>query len=240
MTERLCGFPHHKDPVQAEYGNLCAWCWGRLHHDLADAPELTTHLRAIGQPHAAARPLTTDPIHRGDPAEQDPYPQSWHAADELHGDLASWALLILEEHPANLTGPTINLTAGRTDTDPTTGEPYTSDPRPTPHTGDTAELVDWMRPHLEWVAQQDWAIDMRAELGNTIATLKARWPTADNSTRPVRDVACPRCDGLTLTYAPPVRYRAPFVVSCINQDCGRIFSEDEWDAFVFHTVRKSA
>jgi len=238
-TTTLCAYPNHDTPTTAEYGNLCAWCWGRLHHDIADIPTLTTYLRTLGTPNAAARPLTTDPLHRGDPSENDPYPAAWHAADELHGDLASWALLILEEHPTNLTGPHIALTNGRTDTDPTTGQPYTSDPRPAPHLGDTDTLAGWITPHLEWVARQDWAGDMRAELGNTVATLKARWPVAETRVRPVNDIPCPRCDKLTLTYAPPVRYRAPFVVSCIDKACGRIFSEADWEEFVFHVARKS-
>lgn len=241
-TPALCNYPHHKTPHTTEYGHLCAWCWGRLNHDLADTPDLTQYLRTLGTPNASARPLTTDPIHRGDPSENDPYPAPWHAADNLHADLASWAHLILEEHPQKLAGPHIPLTVGRTDTDtdPDTRQPYTSTPRPAPHLGNTAALVEWIATHLAWAVEQDWAVDMRTELGATVSTLKAKWPTAETQTRHVPDIPCPRCHRITLTYSPPVRYRAPFVVSCTNSDCNRIFSEDEWAEFVYLTTRRQA
>ena len=237
-TPALCAYQHHTTPTTTTHGLLCDWCWQRINRDLADAPQLINHLRTIGQPGATTKPLTTDPAHHGDPAENDPYPQAWHAADELHGHLASWALLIAEER--NLTGPIVRLTHGRHDTDQATGEQYTSDPQPAPHLGDTGALIAWMLSHLAWAAEQEWATELRTEIGSTMATLKARWPQAETRTRPVADVPCPRCDTLTLTYSPPSWFKAPFVVACGNPKCGRIFTEDEWAELVFHVTRKSA
>lgn len=244
MTETspaLCAYPQHDTPREAEYGHLCAWCWQRLHADLIDAPQLVTHLRHIATPTAGARPLNHDP-RRGDPAEQDLLSGAVDAADEIHANLASWVLLILEEHPERLNGPDRAgwwITHGRDDIDPDTGEAYTSDPRPagTRDPAATGRLVTWLLPHMPWVARQDWAVDMRAEVSTLIRTTMARWPTAETRVRPVPDVPCPRCDHIALTYTPPAAYRAPFKVACSNPECGRVFTEDEWAALVFHVAR---
>ena len=146
------------------------------------------------------------------------------AADEVHVCLASWALLILEDHPngAAMTGPDergawltrYGAVAGVRAPEATT------------------RLVAWLTPWLDWCAGQEWAGEMRREIGQLIATTSARWPTEDYRERPVPGVACPRCDALSLTYTPPRWATAPFVVACVNPECGRTFSEDEWTRLV--------
>lgn len=240
--DRTC---HGCLPRPAEYGHLCPWCWQQLHADLIDAPALIDHLRDVAHPHASAKPLT-DHHTRTDPAEGNLLSAAIDAADELHAHIASWAQLILEEHPAGLTGPTRDgwwISHGRHDTDPETGEPYTSEPRTVgikDTTGRaTQRLVTWLLPHLDWASRQDWAGTMRTELRDTTATTRARWPQAERPHRHVRGVPCSRCDHLTLNYSPPAAYRHPFTVTCTNPDCGRVFTEAEWDAHLAkYTLRK--
>lgn len=238
----LCTYAHHDTPHTAEYGHLCAWCWQRLHADLIDAPTLIAHLRDVGEPNAARKPLTSDPSHHGDPSEGDPDPAAWQAADEVHANLASWALLIMEEHPGRLRGPKAGtwMSMGRDDVDRDTGEPYHSDAAPVGMKpgGDTAVMVRWLLPLLPWVSSREWAVEMRTEVASIVRTTMARWPVAETRTRNIPDVPCPRCDCLGLTYTPPALFKAPFIVACTNPMCGRVFMEDEWSRLVGLVARK--
>ncbi|MDA8440474.1 MAG: hypothetical protein M0Z51_16670 [Propionibacterium sp.] len=192
-------------PRQADHGTLCAWCAQRLAIDLAQVPALVAHLREIGKPYAQMQPASDSTAHT-DPAETTVLPAAWLAADEMTSTIDSWAHVMLEEHPANLRGP-----------------------HAAPWHGD---VVAWMLPHIDWILRQEWACEMRRELSRDVSTFKARWPTLD-MTEPERHVTtpCPRCQMLSLTYAPPSFHRQPFKVSCSNPDCARVFSEDEWDRF---------
>ena len=242
--EALCAYPYHDKPREIAYGHFCSWCWQRLHADLIDAPTLVDYLRAVGNLNAAAKPLTSDPIYSGTPSEAEVDPGAWQAADEVHANLASWALLIIEEHPERLTGPNANtwMSVGRDDVDEVTGEPYHSDPKPLGQhgTGGTSALVKWLLPLLPWVSTRSWAIDMRIEVSAIVRTTMARWPVAETRTRNIPDVPCPRCDHLGLTYTPPSVHLAPFIVACSNPDCGRVFAEDEWSRLVALVARKEA
>jgi len=85
-------------PRDAETGLLCAWCFQRLQSDVATAPALIRHLRAMAQADAGAD--TTSDVHTGgDPAWGSILSAAIDAADEIHAMLASWAHLVLEEHP---------------------------------------------------------------------------------------------------------------------------------------------
>lgn len=229
------------EPRVAEHGNLCSWCWQRLCSDVAATPALVAHLREVGEPHAGRKPLSDDIRSPSDPAEADILSAAIDAADELHANLASWALLVLEEYGGGgvLTGPDeTGWWQSRTHTkaDPETGELYVSHRRPvglrTPDPTATHRLVAWLTPYLEWCAEQEWAAEMRTEVGSMVATTTARWPTTDYRTRPVTGVSCARCDQRTLTYTPTTFYRAQFKVTCTNPECGRIYTEDEWDAAI--------
>ena len=70
---------------------------------------------------------------------------------------------------------------------------------------------------------------MRREMSELIATTSARWPTASMVERERRiPMPCPKCEHMSLTYAPPSFYTQPFKVSCSMPDCARVWSEDEW------------
>jgi hypothetical protein len=170
---------------------------------------MVVHLREIARLDraAATRPLS-EMEHGGDPAEGTVLSAAYIAADELESDLASWAHLVLEQHPARLRGPNAR-----------------------PWYGD---IPRWIAPQLAWCSRQEWAPAMRAELGATLATLRARWPTPEDAerTRTIPGVPCPRCEQVSLEYSPPKWERMPFKVSCQNEDCARVFSEDEWERFV--------
>ena len=211
-------------PRTASHGTLCDWCFQRLTADVAAAPALVHHLREIGKPYAQVQPPSGGKSYR-DPAEGNILPAAWLAADEIHANLASWALLILEEHPLGerMVGPD-EASAWHTRYGTVAGV-RTADA--------TTALVRWLTPQLDWCAGQEWASVMRSEVSSIIATTTARWPMAESTERP-RDVAmpCPRCDLLSLTYAPPSFATQPFKVSCGNPDCARVWSEDEWEWLV--------
>lgn len=205
-------------PRYAEHGVLCAWCWQKLADALADVPVLVTHLRATANAlaEASGRPLDALTVRAGDPATRTVLHGAWLAADDLESLVASWALLVLEEHPARLRGPNA-----------------------APWHGD---VVAWMAPHLAWISRHDWAPVMRRELSTTIATARARWPLPEDVERhrPIPDVRCPRCDRAGLWYYPPSFARQPFAVACQNSDCGRVFTEDEWTRLVHLLARAEA
>jgi len=208
-------------PRDAETGLLCAWCFQRLQSDVATAPALVAHLREIGEPHAQCAPPSDTRSYR-DPAEGDMLPAAWGAADEIHADLASWALLILEEHPlgAGMVGPD-EVGAWHTRYGTTVGVITVRA---------TERLCAWLRPLLPWCAAQEWAAEMRSELGSMIATTSARWPMQDSKARAVVGVRCARCGFESLDYTPTKGADLPFDVRCVNPECGRIYTESEWDA----------
>lgn len=201
-------------PRRAEVGTLCMPCYLQLVSRLGEVPDVVDWLRITAKLdiEPSARPMTTDPVHRGDPSEGIVLPAAWLAADELGSLATSWALLVLEEHPADLRGP------------------------------GSGDVVNWMLPHTEWIAGQEWACEMRRELSRDLATARARWPMPEDRApdRAIPGVRCPRagCGHLALRYYPPAWFRQPFAVACT--ECGRSFSEDEWDVFVYSALRKGA
>ena len=225
-------------PRPAEYGRLCAWCWQRLCADIAEAPALIEHLHEVAEPNAGTKPPSDVKVYR-DPAEGDLVSPAIDAADEIHALLASWALVVLEERDGVEHGPDQTgwwQSKTHTKTDPDTGDLYVSHRRAVGlrrnNADPTRRLIDWLHPHLPWLAQHELAGVIRQEIGALIGTTKARWPTTDYRTRHVPGVACARCKQHTLSYTPTTYYRAQFKVTCNNPDCGRIYTEDEWDATI--------
>lgn len=210
-------------PRPAEEGQLCAWCWQRMSSDVATSPALVRHLREMAEPHAGTRPAS-DGRGYTDPAEGSILSGAVDTADGVHACLASWAHLILEEHPHGdqMAGPD-ERGAWLTRYGATAG---VRDPEA------TARLVRWLLPLLPWCSGQEWAGEMRKEVAETVRTALARWPMEDYRTRAIPATLCPRCDRASLTYTPPSVERAPFVVACTNPECGRVFSEDEWTRLV--------
>jgi hypothetical protein len=224
-------------PRAAEFGRLCAWDWQRLQSDVATAPALIRHLRAMAEADAGGD--KTSNIHSGgDPAWGSILSAAVDAADEVHAQLASWAHLVLEEHPngPQMRGPD-ETGARRTHTvavlDGEIARQYGPYLRKSTIAGThnpeaTSRLVAWLLPMLPWCSAQEWAGEMRREVSEAVRTALARWPMSDTGTRNIPATACPRCDLVSLTYTPPTWERQPFVVRCTNPECGRVFSEDEW------------
>lgn len=227
-------------PRPAEFGTLCAWDWVRFNGDIVDLPFLLAHLRDIGQPHAGQQGLDR-PRSGGRPSDRTLIPAPWLDADEIAGVIANWCDEITTKHPARLTGPPPTRWAtGGTYRDPDTGSPIYTPPRILET--DPEATARWLIPLLPWVAQQDWAATMREDLARIIGTTRARWPMAERG-HAVEHIPCPRCDQLTLWYDPPTTVRRTMQVTCTNEDCGRIFTEDEWErlrALVTLDARKAA
>lgn len=219
-------------PRLAARGHLCEWCCGRLEHDVADAPAVVHHLRELARPFATI-PAPDAGGARHVPASVVLVAEVVDAADDLHALLHSWADLVADER--GLRGPTHTGVRMSTTTLATfDGVTYlrrgVAVGITTPDA--TLSVARWLLPHLDYAARRPWANDMRTELGSTLATLHARFPTPDDVERAhIVDVPCPRCDARTLTYTPPAWHRAAFRVECMNPDCAKVFSEDEWDRF---------
>lgn len=230
------------EPRRAEVGELCAWCWQRLQADVAYAPTVVFHLRALAEPHAGARPPSDDNGGRGDPAFRSILSGAIDAADELHAALASWAHLVLEEHPDGhrMTGPDEQGTVRTSTTavlDSEIAREHGTYLRRSTVEGirdpaATYRLVAWLTPWLPWCAEQEWAGEMRRELGGIIGTTLARWPIVETRERAVAGVRCVRCSRETLVYTPTTFFRASFRVACSHPECGRVYTEAEFDGAV--------
>ena len=188
-------------PRPAETGALCWWCVKRLRETLAEIPALITWLREAGEP-LARFGQASDVKGKGDAAETVPMHAAWLEADELEAEVASWALALVEEHPVRMAG----------------------------HKALGLHPAEWLDRHHETLARMGFVEEVVRTLTRAVATLKARFPPPW-AVEPERQVhiPCPRCGHMTLTYTPQAWAFQPFRVSCGNPDCGRVFSEDEWD-----------
>lgn len=200
-------------PRPAEVGTLCRWHYNRLEQAVARFAEFAEWLYVVDDDDAHGKPLTDDITHRGDPAEGVPIPASRLEADELTRDLAGWGMVIIEEHPNQ----------------PMRGW------KAAPWNGN---LTGWLLPLLPWAAEQMWADELAGAWVNSVNAARHRWPAADD-VEPARtiDVPCPRCGLMSLVYTPPRWQGQAFRVECTDQDCARVFSEDEYERFVGLALR---
>ncbi len=243
-------------PRQAACGQLCAWCWNRLVEAVAGLPALVAHLRVLGDPDASAAPYDESgatPPHR--PAEGNVLPAEWLAADDLHVQLAAWARMVREDHPAGraMKGPDDSAVVYAPSRihrlDPLLYPNLDASEREHVHRGEpvaitdhtaTGHLAAWITPWLPWIADRPWAGEITKGFVRDVATTRHRWPTADDTEpRHTVDVPCPRCGLMSLTYTPPRHERQPFVVECTDPDCARVFSEDEWERFQALALRSA-
>lgn len=223
-------------PRPAEFGRLCAWCWQRLNADVVDSPALARYLWAIG--HAGeSGSAGGDGIRSGDPAERALLHGAIDALDGLHACLASWAHLILEEHPDGdrMSGPDergvrrTQWSRARVLKDDELAEPYYIPPTVAGvhDPAATSRLVRWLLPLLAWCSAQEWAGEMRREIGSVVRTTAARFPVAER-TRAIPGVECPVCEMTSLVYDPATTERHSVQVNCSTRGCGVVFSEDEF------------
>lgn len=233
-------------PRLAEFGTLCMACHGRLTRDLIQAPALVEYLRGMltpGQPGTESRVTST----REQPSVLNL--ATVDGADELHAALASWAHLVVEEHPGRLVGPDLRgswvtqasrrrfLPPGLTaEQQVTYGVQYlpavVAGVKPRARTNPTKTLTAWLLAHAEWIERQPWAAEMVREIGGTIATLRARFPQAEQSQH-VTDEQCPNCERVgTLVYNPPTQEGGKIMVQCEHPSCGHLIPEERWGIFV--------
>lgn len=227
-------------PREAMFGELCQWCWQRLNADIVDSPALARYLWQVAQPNVGSQ-ARDDTSRPGAPSARSVLHDATDALDGLHSCLASWAHLILEEHPDGyrMHGPDERGTV-RTQTVAVLDGPIVTqygqylrrstvagvrDPKA------TSRLVKWLLPHLTWCSQQEWAAEMRREVGQVVRTTMARYPVAER-TRHVPGVECPDCQQVSLVYDPPTLERRTVQVNCSSRGCGRIYTEDEFARLV--------
>lgn len=225
-------------PRPAEFGRLCAWCWQRLNGDIVDSPSLARYLWAVG--HTDEKP-TGDGRGGSDPSERSILSGALDALDGLHAMLASWARVILEEHPdgPRMTGPDqrgARTTTGTKRLDPTTFPHHDDEPtvwvRPAEVAGvhdpeATSRLVRWLLPQLAWCSRQEWAGEMRREIASVVRTTAARYPVTER-TRAIPGVECPVCSRMSLVFDPPTPERHTTQVNCSTHGCGVIYTEEEF------------
>jgi hypothetical protein len=226
-------------PRPAARGVLCHWCAQRFASDLATAPALVRHLRLMAHPTAGVKPQS-EVATGGDASQASVLSRAVTDADDLHALIAKFAAEWVDAHPGS-SGPDESWSRRTRQT--LSGNEYGQWVVRSRVVGirdavATELLVGWLLPHFEWLTEQPWAGEARAELSELTASLNARWPTDDTRERPIPGIPCPRCDHVALTYTPASWYRAPFKVVCQNPECGRPFSEDEWERLVaLHTAR---
>ncbi len=225
-------------PRPAEVGRLCQWCWQSLVGAVVDVPTVTAHLAYLARP-ALSSPSGKTDGGGGAPGPRILYPPELDAADELVGALGVWVEEIVAEHPAHLLGPSqIGWRWSRPGVQVLHGEEVSPDPVPLGASQEAVEATQrWIMPHLRWVADQEWAGEMRAELSRMVATIRARWPWEE---RPhVVPMPCPSCGCFSLTYHPPSVEHAPQMVTCDSPECGRQWVDDTWTRLVSMALESS-
>lgn len=228
-------------PRAAEFGLLCAWDWQRLNGDIVDTPALVRYLWALA--HSGETATAELKIRGGDPAEQGILHAALDALDGLHACLASWAHVILEEHPDGdrMAGPDdrgVRWTGTTKWIDPDVfprledgSEPLVYVHRPEPASvrdpEATSRLVRWLLPMLVWCAAQEWVGEMRREVADVVRTTAARFPVVER-TRAIPGVTCPVCERVSLVYDPATPERHSVQVNCTTRGCGVVFTQDEF------------
>lgn len=228
-------------PRPAEFGRLCAWGWQRLNADVVDAPSLARYLWAVGHSGPSSAVSEESTGGRSDPRTRSVMHPAVDALDGLHAVLASWARVVLDEHPDGhrMAGPDqtgVRLTRGTKQLDRETFPHLPEEPsvwvRPSEvagvhDPGATGNLVRWILPHLAWCSEQPWIGEMRQELASVVRTTAARYPVEER-TRAIPGVTCPRCDQATLVFDPPTTERPSTQVNCRTRGCGVVYSEDDF------------
>lgn len=204
-------------PRSAEVGRLCPWCWGRLQSLVRTLPSLVEHLFDMAEPSVSC------PLGRGEggrslrPGERGLYPEAMAVVDDLHAMLATWCAEVAEECPGVGEVPRVSRVT-RTALVDVVGPVGR---------GSTRSLVEWLEPHLEWVAAQEWVGDLLEDLGPACARAWARWPVVEPERR-VTAVRCPRCGQRSLVVVPPSVAGAQEMVRCTQRACGVVLAEEDW------------
>lgn len=222
---------------------VCDACTWRATHALAQASGLVAHLRENIAPSFARRENMIKAT-KGNP----PVPLNLTAvadADDIHADLASWVLLVLEEHPDRLAGPAWRGSdirpAARRRTE--WGDTVYEDARVVGtrgNAGDTRRIAQWLHTHQHWILSQPWADDYITAMPDRYWATASRWPIEE---RPkYLPTPCPDCDRLTLKRYPPTFAGGPVTIACTSVDCHRVVPEDEYPIagkVALHRIREA-
>lgn len=140
-----CVAPHYRDPDrprQATVGLLCAGHHASLTKHLAELPALLTDVEdALPRGSNGAGPKVTG-------TREPALPFTEAVSDALraaHGLMASWCLLVLEEHPDGLHSPANDLRA----------------------------ISRFLLTHLDWCAAQPWIDDLLREARENTSALRS-------------------------------------------------------------------
>lgn len=204
-------------PRETELGNVCGRCWSNLQRDVRTAPSIVDWIREHVEP-------SSQWGERVNSKEIDaPAPLGINAvddADELHAQLASWALFVMEQLGLNPPAPRRQ----RRGHDGTVVGLL-------PDSDATTSIARFLATHLEWCVGQDWAGAMVQEVGSTVRTLLARYPHAERA-RHLPDARCPVCERSSMVYHPPAWVGSDVLVQCDHNDCGCIIPEDRYGLFM--------
>lgn len=222
-------------PRPASVGTLCGWCWQRLNGAVTDVPQATGHLMSV-----AHSPLPASTMKSGSskiPGPGSLWSPALDAGDALAACLGSWADLIVAEHPAGLRGPSrLGWRFSRPPARAVDGQVVIDEEQRLGASQAAVEyLAHWIRPHLDWVADQEWACEMKQELCSSLGRIWARWPIKERSRWST--VACPVCGG-PLAYDPPSAFGTPALTRCVSEECARIWNDSEWARFVDDVARR--
>jgi hypothetical protein len=209
---------------------VCDACTWRAVHALAQIPGLVAHLRDNIAP-GATQPGPDIKRTKGDAA---PAPLNLTAvadADDLHAELASWVLLVLEEHPDHLTGPTWRGSDIRPAAKRRTewGENVYHGARVVGTRGnaeDTRRIARWLHTHHDWILSQPWTDDYVTAMPDRYWTTAARWPVEERAK--YLPTPCPNCDRLTLKRYPPTFASGPVTIACAAIDCRHAIPEEQY------------
>ena len=209
---------------------VCGWHARRTRWAIAQAPDVVGHLREHVEPGSATGDRVGGSRTPPEPLSLD----AVAAADDLHAALASWVLLVLEEHPDRLDGPGWQGSAVRPASKRRVlGEVVYQASRVVGLRGDTAgdtaptrRLATWLLRHLDWALAQPWALELATEMPEQISRLHAAWPTSEHATR--LGLPCPGCGLLTLVRWAPRWQGAPVTIACERIACAAVVPEEKY------------
>lgn len=204
-----CIAPHAKDPQRprtASHGLLCAGHHASLEQHLAELPALLDEVEA-----ALVRGGTgLGPKISGSPTRPLPFVEAVSdALSAAQAVLASWCLLVLEEHPDGLHAP---------------------------HS-DTPALSRFLLTHLAWCAAQPWADDLVREIDETRRGLSGVLTPSRTRRVPLgpceRPLTCDvethlevRCDGTLTAVVHTLDDTLPGAITC--PACGDSHPPETW------------
>lgn len=194
---------------------VCDTCRSRLAGAIGRTPPLITHLRAMIEPGAAPRPDTPQGKRDAPPAPLNVAAMS--AADDLVALLVHWADWITTRRDIAAVRGVLRGDLGQG-----IGLPGLRQP--------DLRVCALLVAHLDWGLEQPEAGEMVGEITALVHTTEAKWPTDDGGAW--SQVRCSECGSKSVYVGPPGGKYMPRHIACRMDQCGRSWTEDEWDRYV--------